>query len=189
MTGDEKRSGRVVWITGLSGAGKTTLGSALRDRLHSVNGHPPLLLDGDALRAIFALETDGLGEASRRALALRYARLCAELAGQGLDVICATISMFHEVRRWNRDHIPDYYEVYLRVPIAELERRDPKGIYARFRAGEISNVVGLDLDAEEPESPDLVLENHGANTVGQSVERVLAALSERSRKMPRRSDP
>ncbi len=164
--------GRVFWITGLSGAGKTTLGRELWSRLRSA-GRPVTFLDGDALRAAIA---DDLGHSadSRRASAMRNARLCRLLAEQGNDVVCATISMFHEVQRWNRENIPEYREIFLRVPIDELRRRDAKGIYAAAQRGEMSNVVGLDVPAETPEAPDLILDNYGSLDVASAVERIVA---------------
>ena len=68
---------------------------------------------------------------------MRNARLCRMLASQGGDVVCPTISMFHEVQRWNRENIPGYREIYLRVPMEELQRRDAKGIYAAAKRGEL----------------------------------------------------
>jgi len=144
------------WITGFSGAGKTTVAVALRDRLREA-GITPVLLDGDRLRAVLAPDA-GHEPADRVRLAFTYGRLCAELAGQGLVVICATISMFHAVRDWNRAHIPGYREIYLKVPVAERQRRDPKGLYAAADG----RMAGLDHAAEEPARPDLVLENHGS---------------------------
>ena len=151
--------GRVFWITGLSGAGKTTIGAALWMRLRDA-GRAAIFLDGDTLRSVIAddLQHDPV---SRRQSAMRNARLCQMLSGQGLDVVCATISLFHDVQRWNRANIPLYQEIYLRVPMDELQRRDVKGIYAKARRGQIRNVVGMDVPAEVPETPDLVLDNHG----------------------------
>jgi glutamine kinase len=161
--------GRVYWITGLSGAGKTTVGTELWQRLRSA-GRSAIFLDGDTLRAVI---TDDLGHsaANRRQSAMRNARLCRLLASQGEDVVCATISLFHEVQRWNRANIPGYCEIYLRVPIDELRRRDRKGIYAAAAHG-MRNVVGLDQPAEEPEAPDLVLETHGALSGSAAVDRI-----------------
>lgn len=164
--------GVVYWLTGLSGAGKTTVARAVARRLRE-QGRSTVLLDGDVLREIFprGVET---GLEARRTLAGGYSRLCRELANQGLDVVCATISMFHDVRAWNRAHISRYVEVFLRVPREELQRRDPKGIYARLAAGTETNVMGFDAPAEWPLNPDLVLENHGETDAEQAAERVLA---------------
>lgn len=80
------------------------------------------------------------------------------LANQGFTVIVATISMIKELNEWNRTNLPNYFEVYLKVPRSELLRRDPKGIYQKFKAGEISNVAGFDLEVDEPESADIVFD-------------------------------
>jgi glutamine kinase len=164
--------GRVFWITGLSGAGKTTIGRELSRQLRRA-GRPVAFLDGDALRAAIA-EDLGHDESSRRLSAMRNARLCRLLAGQGADVICATISLFHDVQRWNRENIPGYHEIYLRVPVDELKRRDSKGIYAAVERGDARNVVGIDVPAEAPEAPDLILDNYGPLDPVTAVDRILA---------------
>jgi adenylylsulfate kinase-like enzyme/phosphohistidine swiveling domain-containing protein len=168
----EASPGRVFWITGLSGAGKSTLGRELWNRLRAA-GRPATFLDGDALRAVIAEDLDH-SAGHRRRSAMRNARLCRLLAEQGGDVVCATISLFHEVQRWNRENIPGYREIYLRVPMDELRRRDSKGIYAGAERGDTHNVVGLDVAAEAPEAPDLILDNYGALDVATAVDRILA---------------
>jgi glutamine kinase len=173
----EASPGRVFWITGLSGAGKTTVGRELSSRLRAA-GRAVSFLDGDALRAVIAEDLDHSAD-NRRRSAMRNARLCRLLAGQGADVVCATISLFHEVQRWNRENIPGYREIYLRVPIEELKRRDSKGIYAGAQRGDMRDVVGLDVLAEAPEAPDLILDNYGALDVATAVERILAACAKR----------
>jgi adenylylsulfate kinase len=165
-------TGSVLWITGLSGAGKTTIAHRVWATLRA-RGVPAIYLDGDVLRAMLgAVEAHSLEQ--RRALAHTYGRICAELAGQGFTVICATISMFHDVRRWNRGHLPGYQEVYLRVPVAELTRRDAKGLYARAAQG-TGNMMGLDLPIEEPLAPDLIIDNFGATDV-DAAERLILTL-------------
>ena len=173
----EASSGRVFWITGLSGAGKTTVGQELCSRLRAA-GRSVTFLDGDALRAAIA-EDLGHSADNRRRSAMRNARLCRLLAGQGADVVCATISLFHEVQRWNRENIPGYREIYLRVPIDELRRRDSKGIYSGAQGGDARDVVGLDVPAEAPEAPDLVLDNYGALDVATVVDRIMAVCARR----------
>ena len=157
---------RVFWITGLSGAGKTTVGNALAERLRA-DGRPVTFLDGDALRAAIAEDLAHSAD-ERRLCAMRYARLCRTLAGQGTDIVCATISLFHDVQRWNRENIPGYCEIYLRVPIDELRRRDSRGIYTGRR-----NIVGVDIAPEFPEVPDLVLDNFGEVDAEAAVERII----------------
>ncbi|MGA2742590.1 MAG: adenylyl-sulfate kinase, partial [Bryobacteraceae bacterium] len=174
----EALPGRVFWITGLSGVGKTTLGRELWSRLRAA-GRPATFLDGDALRAAVAEDLDH-SAGDRRRSAMRNARLCRLLAEQGADVVCATISLFHEVQRWNRENIPGYREIYLRVPLDELRRRDSKGIYAGAQRGDTRDVVGLDVAAEAPEAPDLILDNHGELDVSSAVDRILAVCARRN---------
>jgi adenylylsulfate kinase-like enzyme/phosphohistidine swiveling domain-containing protein len=163
-------TGRVYWITGLSGAGKTTIGQELWRRLRAA-GRSVVFLDGDALREVIA-EDLGHTTSSRHKSALRNARLCRMLSDQGQDVVCPTISMFHDVQQWNRENIPGYREIYLQVPLVELQRRDAKGIYAAAQRGELRDVVGLDVPAELPKAPDLTLDNFGALDVSAAVDRI-----------------
>jgi adenylylsulfate kinase-like enzyme len=163
VTGTEPRRqalGRVLWITGLSGAGKSTLAYEVVARLRAT-GEAVVLLDGDELRDVFgavAANAQNYGREGRLALAMQYAHLCRAISAQGLTVVIATISLFREVHIWNRANLPCYFEVYLKVPVDELRRRDPKGIYRRFDAGELANVAGLDLPIDEPEAADWVVE-------------------------------
>jgi adenylylsulfate kinase-like enzyme len=150
---------QVIWITGLSGAGKTTVAKELNSRLQK-RGFQPVLLDGDILRNLFK-NTETISETYNRAarikLALKYAHLCKILSAQGFTVVIATVSMFREVYAWNRANFPNYFEVYLKVPLDELRLRDPKKIYQRYDAGDLTNVAGLDLHIDEPLEPQVTL--------------------------------
>lgn len=125
-------------------------------------------LDGDKLREVLG-NSRGYEPHERKALALSYARLCKMLAEQGLDVVCATISMFNEVREWNRKEINNYCEIYLDVPLKVLKTRNQKGLYHGVPGGEAANVVGLNLDFEAPRSPDMVIKNDGSRTAEEIV--------------------
>lgn len=160
-------AGKVVWITGLSGAGKSTLSREVATRLRAT-GETVVTLDGDELREVFgttASNEQNHGREGRLALAMQYAHLCRVIAAQGLTVVIATISLFREVHGWNRANLPGYFEVYLKVPVEELRRRDPKGIYRRFDAGELTHVAGLDLPIDEPEAADWIVEFDPKRTV------------------------
>jgi cytidine diphosphoramidate kinase len=153
-------TGSVVWITGLSGAGKSTLAREVVARLRET-GESVVMLDGDELREVCGATTisfENHGREGRLALAMMYAKLCKILSSQGFTVVIATISLFREVHAWNRANLPRYFEVYLKVPIEELRRRDPKGIYQRFDSGELTQVAGLDLPVDEPSAPDWIVE-------------------------------
>ena len=147
---------QVIWITGLSGAGKTTLATELVNSLRSQDKHV-IQLDGDELREVFDPFKDNRQSHNRKgrlALAMQYTQLCRVLAKQDLTVVIATISLFKEIHSWNRTHLPNYFEIFLDVPLDELHRRDPKAIYHRFDRGEIENVAGLDVDIDKPQNPD-----------------------------------
>jgi adenylylsulfate kinase len=174
-------SGNVIWITGLSAAGKTTLANAMAAQLRS-RGDSAVLLDGDELRAVFgviAADPQSHSREGRLALAMQYSRLCRVLADQGLTVIIATISLFKEVHAWNRANFPGYFEVYLKVPVEELRRRDPKGIYRRFDAGGLSSVAGLDMPVDEPDCADMVIEFSQEQSPEALAEELIAALQSR----------
>ena len=173
--------GAVYWITGLSGAGKTTLAVRLVELLRA-RGLQVVFLDGDELREVFgaaAANQQNHGREGRLALAMQYAHLCRVIAAQGLTVVISTISLFREVHAWNRAQLPGYFEIYLKVPEEELRRRDPKGIYRRYDAGEISNVAGLDLVVDEPESPDWVAEYSSDMNVQRLAYNLIEQLMER----------
>lgn len=147
-------NGSVYWITGLAGSGKSTLGRQLTQYLREQR-LPVVYLDGDVMREVFG--SGNYTRADRLALAWRYSHLCHMLAIQGLNVVCATISLFHEIQAWNRKHQPGYFEICLNVPFEELLKRNPKKLYSRALSGEITNVVGVDIEPEWPLNPDIVL--------------------------------
>ena len=145
----------VDWITGLSGAGKTTIGREYYSHLKSSRDNV-VFLDGDELRKIMG-EEYGYELHDRKKLAYRYARLSKMLSEQGIHVVIATISMFNEVREWNRSNIANYVEIYIKVPLEILIERDQKNIYSRKE----ENIVGFNIKMEEPKNPDIVIFNDG----------------------------
>lgn len=167
--------GSVIWITGLSGAGKSTLSHHVVSQLRK-QGYSVISLDGDELREVL-LDSDGdtnsYARTARLAYAKKYSMLSRLLSSQGHTVVVATISLFREVHEWNRKNIPNYFEVYLKVPVEELRRRDPKGIYRNFDDGKLKNVAGLDLEVEGPKSPDWVLEFDSTSTPESSAHELL----------------
>ena len=168
----------VVWITGFSGSGKTTVARLLGARLSST-GLRPVRLDGDVMRAVLARE-NSFSKEGRLELAGIYARLCREVSGQGIPVICATISMFHAVRAWNRANIPSYYEIYLRVPLDQREARDPKGLYSANKDDGARMMAGRDEPSEEPSSPNLTIDNWGATSAEHAVDAIWRLISKAS---------
>ena len=158
----------VYWITGLSGAGKTTIGHAWYSYLKETMSNV-VFLDGDTLRQVFG---DDLGytKEDRKKSAMRNARICKLLSEQGIDVVCCTISMFDEVRQWNREHISNYKEIYVKVRMETLQKRDQKNLYTKVGLGTEENLAGITWEVEEPKNPDLILYNDGEKTPEEQVE-------------------
>lgn len=159
-------AGKVIWITGLSGAGKTTVGAELYKQFKEID-KSIVLFDGDKLREVFGGDL-GYSNEDRFNCAMRYSRLCKMIAEQDINVICCTISMFHEIRKWNRENIENYYEVYLKVPMEILIERNNKGIYDNK-----SDVVGINLEFEEPFNSDLVVNNSEIQSILQTVNKIM----------------
>ena len=149
--------GTVYWFTGLSGAGKSTLAAMFCDRLRRT-GRTVVLLDGDRLRDVFGGDLGHTLE-ERRASAMRNSRLCKLLAEQGIDVVCATISLFHQCQAWNRTNLARYREIHVRASMETLERRDHKQIYARARRGRRSAC-----------DPDIVIDNDGERPPAEIID-------------------
>ena len=169
----------VIWITGLSGSGKSTLAKEVANRLRGT-GEKVVMLDGDKMREVFGNVKENSanhGKSARLDLAMQYAKLCRLIASQGTTVICSTISMFCEVQAWNRDNIPGYFEVYLKVPLSELRRRDPKGIYQRFDSGKLKDVAGLDLEVDEPQTPDILFEFDSTLSLSDLADEVIKKIN------------
>ncbi len=172
-------NGRVIWITGLSGAGKSSLAVEVVKRFRA-NGKAVVMLDGDQLREIFGatvVDSEKFNRNARLSLAMQYSHLCRAISTQGLTVVIATISLFKEVHLLNRKTLPGYFEVYLKVPMEELRRRDSKNIYYRFDTGEINNVAGLDLIVDEPNDADWTPEFDKRRSVKELADELLSLLS------------
>ncbi|MFC4656925.1 adenylyl-sulfate kinase [Rheinheimera marina] len=175
----EAIKGHVLWLTGLSGAGKSTIAIELI-KLYQQRGIYPVQLDGDKVRAAISDPNWQFDIASRLRGSYIYARLAAMLSEQGHLVIVPTISMFHEVRQWNRDHISRYFEVYLKVSAQVRHQRDPKQLYQRYTDGQHAQMPGLDLAIEEPQHADLVLLNEqGPDSISAISQHIFEQLNVR----------
>jgi bifunctional enzyme CysN/CysC len=167
---------RCLWFTGLSGAGKSTVANLLERRLSAL-GYHTYLLDGDNLR--HGLNRDlGFTAEARVENVRRVAEVAHLMVDAGLIVLVCVISPFRGEREFARSLFADgeFIEVFVDTPLEECERRDPKGLYRKARAGEISNFTGIDSPYEVPEAPEVHLRTSGAEleaTVEQLASRVL----------------
>jgi bifunctional enzyme CysN/CysC len=168
-------AGATVWMTGLPGSGKSTIASGVEAALLA-SGRSAYILDGDNLR--HGLNGDlGFSAADRAENVRRTAEVSALLADAGVVVIVALVSPYRadraNARAVHEARGLPFLEVHVATPLEECERRDPKGLYARARAGEITGLTGVDDPYEPPVSAEVVV---GAGSVDESVASVLAAL-------------
>lgn len=165
----------VIWLTGLSGAGKTTIAAVLVAALQA-RGQKVDALDGDVIRSRFP--ATGFTRPERDAHIKRVGAMASQLEAEGVTVVASLVSPYHESRRFVRALCRRFIEVYVATPLDECERRDPKGLYRRARAGEIAHFTGIDDPYEPPESPEIVIDTT-ALSPEVAAERILAYLCER----------
>lgn len=169
--------GFAVWLTGMSGAGKSTISRELAIGL-AKRGMPVEVLDGDIIRTHLS---KGLGYSrdDRDANVARIAFVTSLLVRHGVAVITAAISPYANARADARGRIGRFLEVYVRCPLGELVRRDVKGLYAKALRGEIDRFTGVSDEYEEPKNPDVIVDTD-KESVAQSVAKILVALSARN---------
>ncbi|MHA1569285.1 MAG: adenylyl-sulfate kinase [Alphaproteobacteria bacterium] len=164
----------VIWITGLSGAGKTSLCDALRDRLKAFL--PELvLLDGDAVRGLFGNNL-GFSEAERKLQIGRIQSLAKMLSDQGLVVLVGALYAHPDLLAWNRENFASYFEIHLDAPLELVTRRDGKGLYAGAADGTTKDVVGIDIPYHAPEAPDLRIDATADGGIEDMAARVIRAV-------------
>ncbi len=178
MAAASPRRGFTLFLTGLPGAGKSTLAGRLKEALESQHKRSVTVLDGDIVREMLS---SGLtfSRADRELNLRRIGYVAAEVTRHGGVCICAVIAPFRSAREEARNRISPiggFYEIYLATPLAVCETRDPKGLYKKARRGEIRNFTGVDDPYESPEAPDLILDA-SRMSVDDEVRKVLALAS------------
>ena len=169
------RTASTVWLTGLPSAGKTTIARALVERLRA-EGRPAELLDGDELRELLGRGL-GFSREDRMENVRRIGIVADLLSRNGVTAVCAVISPFREARDEVRARHGDrFVEVWVSTPVEVCAARDVKGLYARQRAGEISNLTGVDDPYEPPLRPEVTLATHEL-TLDDAVEALWQTLA------------
>ena len=164
----------VLWFTGLSGSGKSTIAAGVHQELLR-RGIDVEYIDGDALREVFP--HTGFTRAEREEHLRRTGYMASRLAAHGVTVVASFVSPYRESREFIRKLCPNFAEIYVATPLEECERRDVKGLYARARRGELKNFTGIDDPYETPEHPELTLDTRTA-TIQQCVAQILGRLVE-----------
>lgn len=169
--------GVVLWFTGLSGSGKSTVASAVEARLNA-SGRLTYLLDGDNVRGGLCADL-GFSDSDRQENIRRIAHVAKLFWDANLITLVSFISPFRSERRLARDLIgADFVEIFVDTPLEICEQRDPKGLYKKARAGEIPAFTGISSPYEPPEKPEIVLRT-GEEPLDESVERVLGWLRQK----------
>jgi adenylylsulfate kinase len=166
----------VLWFTGLSGSGKSTISRQVADQLRA-EGHRVEQLDGDAIRDIFP--NTGFSRPERDAHIKRVGYLASKLEQNGVFVVASFVSPYEESRQFVRKLCRNFIEVHVDTPLEICEARDVKGLYARARRGEIRNFTGIDDPYEPPSNPEIRIDTTAIN-VEQSGERVMKLVRDRT---------
>jgi adenylylsulfate kinase len=169
VSGRTKSDAPVLWFTGLSGSGKSTIAERVQEKLKE-KGHEVEYVDGDALREFFP--NTGFTRPEREEHLRRTGYMASRLAAHGVTVVASFVSPYRDSREFIRSLCPGFLEIYVSTPLEECERRDVKGLYSRARRGEIRNFTGIDDPYEPPEHPELTLDTRDLS-VDQCVSKVL----------------
>lgn len=170
-------NGLVIWMTGLSGSGKSTIAHQLFDKLKHQEIHA-VILDGDVLRNGVSSDL-GFSAKDREENIRRAAEIAKLLSSSGMIVICSLITPLQRFRELAKKIIgDDYFEVYIQASLESCEKRDVKGWYAKARSGQVTNFTGISSEFETPSNPDLVI-NTDVQTEAAAVENLMAAVSGR----------
>lgn len=167
----------VLWFTGLSGSGKSTIANALETRLHQA-GRLSYLLDGDNVRLGLCSDLT-FSETDRKENNRRVAHVARLFWDANVLTLVSFISPFRQERETARQLIgPDFIEIFVDTPMAECEKRDPKGLYVKARKGEIAQFTGISSPYEPPLNPEIILHTD-RESVAESVDRIIALLQDR----------
>lgn len=149
----KKNKGILFWITGLSGSGKTTIAEKIKKDISNKYG-TTLIFSGDDLRKLFNYTK--FSKHNRYKYALSYSEFCKHITDQNINIIFSTVSMFHKVRAYNKKHIKNYIEIYIKSDIELLISKKKK----KFYKGVLKDIVGKNQKAELPKNPNIVLTNY-----------------------------
>lgn len=172
-----KEKSYVLWLTGISGSGKTTLAIGLARKLRSVYKDLKIeIIDGDLVRSFF--NDSGYTREARENNIKRIIFTAALLSKNGIFTIVANIAPYKEIRKFAREKIDNYLEIYVRASVEACAKRDVKDLYKKYRRGEMKNIIGLDDKYDVPENPDFIVDTE-KEKVKESIENILSFIREK----------
>ena len=148
----KNNKGKLFWITGFSGSGKTQISKKIYTQIKKHYG-PTIFFSGDDVRKIFNLR--GYTYKDRNEIVMKYCKLAKSITSQNINVIFAVVGLMHDIREWNRKNIKNYIEIYIKADLKKIIKKRKKKIYHK----NINNIVGLDIKPELPKKPDIILYN------------------------------
>ena len=152
--------GIVFWITGLSGAGKTSLANGIKKEIRKKFG-PTLVINGDDLRKIFKLNK--YDKSSRLKYTEQYSQFLKFITNQGVNVIFTVVGLFDKIRTWNRKNINNYVEIFIRTSVSKIKKKRKKRIYLK----KTNEIVGIQIKPEFPKRPDIIINNDFKKSIRQ----------------------
>ena len=152
--------GIVFWITGLSGAGKTSLANGIKKEIRKKFG-PTLVINGDDLRKIFKLNK--YDKSSRLKYTEQYSQFLKFITNQGVNVIFTVVGLFDKIRTWNRKNINNYVEIFIRTNVSKIKKKRKKRIYLK----KTNEIVGIQIKPEFPKRPDIIINNDFKKSIRQ----------------------
>tara|TARA_B100000902_G_scaffold347654_1_gene355074 strand:+ start:4459 stop:4995 length:537 start_codon:yes stop_codon:yes gene_type:complete len=174
----QKKSSGLLWITGLSGSGKSTISLQIK-KILSKRYSNIILLDGDVLRKKLKIKKKlFFSYQKRKILGLKYVELCKEFINKDKFVIIAAMALIKDVQR-SYKKIKNNTDVFLDVPINELKKRDPKKLYKKYFAGKIKNMAGLDLKYDIPKKPSIFIKWNKSYTKNKIIKKILYVIGEK----------
>ena len=172
MKKNNSKKGRVFWITGYSGSGKTEIAKKIKKFISKKFGET-LIISGDDLRDIFFLKK--YDKKSRIKYALAYSRFCKLVSNQGVNIIISTVSLFNQVRLWNKKNISKYTEIYIKSELSEIINFNKKRKIYDIK----KNIMGKNIKAQLPKKPHIFLKNDFSKTINQLSKDLIQKINKR----------
>ena len=167
MKKNNVKKGILFWITGLSGSGKSSIAKTIKPQIEKYYGST-LMINGDELRKIF--EPNGYDYKSRLEIGKKYCKFAKFVTDQNINVIFAVIGMFHKLRKWNKENVENYFEVYIKSNITKIKINRMKKLYFNKK---YKSIIGIHIKPELPKNPNITISNNFDKTINELSKNLL----------------